>query len=363
MPLTGLSLNRDILEAAVVGGSLYGGGGGGASSIGLEMGNLALSLGDPRLISIDDIPGDSILVTASAVGAPAAAGRHAKAYHYLKAVDLLVKYSGVSVCGFISNECGGLASVNGWVQAAAFGLPVVDAACNGRAHPTGAMGSMGLHLKPGYVSLQVGVGGGEERGTYIEVFARGGIERASNMIRHAAVQAGGLVAVARNPVEASYVEKHGAPGAIGRCVEVGRAMLDAAGKSPGAAVEAAANAAGGGVVCVGEVLRKDIETTGGFDVGVVEIEGGYGLVFWNEYMTLEKSGERLATFPDLMATLDADTGFPLSSAEVQAGQRVAVVVVPKDSLILGAGVKDKGLYSAIERITGKDVIKYAFNEG
>ncbi|MGE5484836.1 MAG: DUF917 domain-containing protein [Ignavibacteriales bacterium] len=358
-----MSLNKDLMEAAVAGGSFYGGGGGGAPSTGREMGNLALSLGDPQMVSIEDVPGTAILVTTSAVGAPAATGSHAKAYHYIKAVELLARYSGAAIYGFITNECGGLASVNGWVQAAALGLPVVDAACNGRAHPTGTMGSMGLHQAPGYVSLQVGVGGSVERGTYLEIFARGGIERASNMMRQAAVQAGGLVAVARNPVEAAYVRTHGAAGAIGRCIEVGRAMLKAAGKSPTAAIEATVEAAGGSIVCAGKVLRKDIETTGGFDIGRVEIEGGFELVFWNEYMTLEGSGERLATFPDLMVTMDASTGLPLSSAEVEVGRKVTVVVVPKRALILGAGVRDRSLYHAIEQVTGKHVVKYAFDEG
>lgn len=360
--MTGELLDRDLLEAAVAGGSFYGGGGGGSPETGLQMGRLALSLGDPRLASLDDLSEDAVLVTTSAVGAPAAAGRHAKAYHYLRAVELLIKFSGLSIEGFITNECGGLASVNGWVQAAAFGLPVVDAACNGRAHPTGAMGSMGLHRVPGYVSLQVAVGGSAEQATQLEVFARGGVEKASNTIRQAAVQAGGLVAVARNPVKARYVRENGAPGAIRRCIEVGKSMLEAAGKSPMAAIEAAAEAAGGTIACTGEVVRKDLETTGGFDVGRVVVEGGYELVFWNEYMTLERQSERLATFPDLMTTMDARTGFPLSSAEVQVGGRIAVVVVPRASLILGAGVKDKSLYGVVEQVTGKKIIEYVFGE-
>ncbi|NPV69541.1 MAG: DUF917 family protein [Firmicutes bacterium] len=357
-----LALNQDLLEAAVLGGGFYGGGGGGAPSTGTEMGGLALSLGDPYLVDAGDVPADAVLLTVSAVGAPAAKGRHAKAYHYLKAVELLLKYTGQPVHGFITNECGALATVNGWVQAAAFGLPVVDVPCNGRAHPTGTMGSMGLHLAPGYMSLQVGVGGSVEQGTYVEVFVKGQIEKASAMVRQAAVQAGGLVAVARNPVSAAYAREHGAPGAVLQCVRVGRAILEAGRLSPLAGIEAAADAAGGEVACRGTVLAKDIETAGGFDVGRVVLEDGTDLVFWNEYMTLERSGERLATFPDLITTMDVHAGLPVSTAELQPGQQVAVVVVRKSALRLGAGVKDKGLYSTVEQVTGKEVIKYAFDE-
>lgn len=353
------TLDHGLLEAAVVGGSFYGGGGGGSPLTGREMGNLALSLGDPQIIGIGEVPPDAVLVTVSAVGAPAACGRHAKAFHYIRAVELLAKHTRTTPYGFISNECGGLATVNGWIQAAAFGLPVVDAPCNGRAHPTGAMGSMGLHSAPGYISVQAAVGGSQTGGTYLEVLVTGGIEQVSNLVRKAAVQAGGLVAVARNPVDAAYVREHGAPGAVQRCFDVGKAILDAAG-DPAGMIEAAVACAGGRILCSGEVLRKDLRTSGGFDVGGLIVEGGYGLTFWNEYMTVEKSGDRLATFPDLIVTMDEATGLPVSTAEVRSGQRVAVAVVPRDALILGAGVRDRGLYHTIEEAIGKSVVDYVF---
>lgn len=353
-------LDREALEAAVLGGSFYGGGGGGSPREGMVMGELALALGDPCLLDIDELPADALLLTVSSVGAPAAQGCHAKGYHYLKAVDLFVRYTGEEPSGFITNECGGFATVNGWIQAAAFGIPVVDTPCNGRAHPTGAMGSMGLHAVPGYTSEQVAVGGNRETGTYVEVFARGTIEKAASMVRQAAVQAGGLVAVARNPVEVGYARKHGAPGAVKQCIKVGRAMLSCRGKPGMKVIEAAAQASGGRIVCRGRVIAKELTTAGGFDVGRVVIEGGYELVFWNEYMTLEREGQRIATFADLIATLDVFTGNPVSSAEVRESSEVAVVVVPKESLMLGAGVKDKSLYYGIEEATGKEIIRYAF---
>jgi DUF917 family protein len=108
-------------------------------------------------------------------------------------------------------------------------------------------------------------------------------------------------------------------------------------------------------------------SAGGFDTGVLQVETGdesFELTFWNEYITLEKVGlgqpGRLATFPDLIATLDLDSGDPVSSADVKEGQGIAVVVVPASELLLGAGVKDPGLYKAVEETVGKDVIRYVF---
>lgn len=351
-----IKIDHDLLEAAVLGGSFYGGGGGGAPATGREMGELALSLGDPYLIELSDLPPDAMLLTVSAVGAPAATGRHAKAYHYLRAVEIFLKYSGVKIDGFITNECGGLATANGWIQSAAFGLPVVDAPCNGRAHPIAVMGSMGLHALPDYVSMQSAAGGSLELGTYVETFVTGSIDKVSNVIRQSAVQACGLVGVARNPVKAAFARENAAVGAIRKCVALGRAMLEASG-APMKMVEKAAEVAGGTVVCACAVAQETLETKGGFDVGEVLMEDGHELTFWNEYMTVEKTGlGRLVTFPDLIATLDLSTGLPVSSAEIREGQEIAVVAVPEANLLLGAGCKDKSLYTTIEQVTGKKIL-------
>ena len=129
------------------------------------------------MISLDEVPDDAILLTVSAVGSPAGKGHHAGPEEYARAVDLFCRQTGIKVAGLITNECGGLATVNGWIQSAATGLPIVDAPCNGRAHPTGTMGSMGLHLDPHYESLQTV--GSREDGTHLR-FSSGAIWTPNN---------------------------------------------------------------------------------------------------------------------------------------------------------------------------------------
>jgi DUF917 family protein len=367
-----MDLSAEMLQYLVVGGSFYGGGGGGSMETGREVGRQALKIGRPNLIDLDDLPDDSLLLTVSAV-APAGTGAHATPDDYVRAVELFQRYAHKTVSGLITNECGGLATVNGWVQSAATGLPVVDAPCNGRAHPTGAMGSMGLNQIEGYVSQQVAVGGSRANGSYLEIYIEGSVDGASGMVRKTAGQTGGLVAVARNPVSVSYAKGHAAPGAIRRCLEVGRAIVDgranvADGRtnvsmSGRAAIEAAAQSSRGKIACVGRVAHKSIESIGGFDQGKLIIEGTGApieLFFCNEYLTMELRGARLASFPDLITTLDLSTGLPVTSAELCQGQEVAVVVVPRDSLVLGAGMRDKRLLEDVERLTGVELVKYAF---
>jgi DUF917 family protein len=106
------------------------------------------------------------------------------------------------------------------------------------------------------------------------------------------------------------------------------------------------------------VQRITIQTKGGFDLGQIDLQGGYELTFWNEYMTLEREGQHLATFPDLIATLATDKVRPLPSAEVQEGQKVLVIRVPKERLRLGAGMRQAALFHIAEEAVGKELIRY-----
>lgn len=351
--MTEMIITEAIGRDAILGGAILGGGGGGSMAGGMEKIKEANRLGEIRLIDIDDVDSEAILLTCSAVGAPAAKKARALPADFVRVVEILTSNGCGTIAGFIPNECGGGSITNGWLPAAMMKLPVVDALCNGRAHPTGLMGAMGLHKQPDYISRQAAAGGNREEGLYLEIHASGNIKNVSYMVRTAADQAGGLVAVARNPVTASYVKKYGACGALKQAIGLGRAVREASGEE---AAETAATYLGGEIVSFGEVTRADIVTQGGFDTGIVTIDD-LEASFWNEYMTLEKNGVRLATFPDLITTLDVN-GTPISTAEIRVGQKVYVLRVPAANLILGEGMRSRELMESIEPIVGKDIIKY-----
>lgn len=355
-----MRLETGHIEPLVLGGALLGGGGGGDPDEGRRFARLSLEMGEPHLVAVETLPPSAVVATVALVGAPSAPDQHVTQEDLIRTVRLLQERFSLRVDAINGNENGGFASVNGWVQSAALGLPMVDAPCNGRAHPTAIMGAMGLHRVAGYVSLQAAVGGAPGS-RYLEVTVAGPVEAASALVRQASVQSGGLVAVARNPVEARYVAAHGAPGAISMALRVGGVLLEAIPMGAQAAWQAAAQAVGGCLVEVGSVVRLSIETRGGFDQGVVEIEGDgrCELTFWNEYMTLEREGRRLATFPDLIATMD-DRGLPLATSAVREGQTLAVVAAPKERLVLGAGMRDPELFRIAEQVTGKSLIPYIF---
>lgn len=351
-------IDQEWVTNAATGGAVLGGGGGGALDEGVDFGRLAVDYGEPRVRPLDALDDNASVLTVSAVGAPGAADRCVSPQDYVRAVELVVDQLAdrdARVAALMTNEMGGFATVNGLVQSSVTGLPMVDAACNGRAHPTGAMGSMGL--SPERESVQAAVGGDRSTDRHTELVVRASLETAADTVRRAAEDAGGLVAVARNPVSAAYAHENAATGVYERAVSIGRIISNA--ESGGAAARDIADFLGGTVPITGEVETVSLETTGGFDVGSVSIADAE-LTFWNEYMTVEREGSRLATFPDLITTLDTDTGRPIPTADLQTGQSVAVVTAPADSLSLGAGMTRPELFEPVESAVGKSVIEHAF---
>ena len=354
-----IRLDTRLAEAAVLGGAVLGGGGGGDIEDGLERATLAVRLGSPVLMSLDDLDDNDLVVTASAVGAPAAAEKFVRPVDHIRALELLLDTQPVELGGIIANENGASSGINGWLQAASMGIPMIDAPANGRAHPTGLMGAMGIHRLEGYVSVQSAAGGNSETGRYLELVAQGKLEVTANLVRHASIQAGGIVAVSRDPIDAAYLRKHAAPGGTAQAIKVGEAIMAARDQGPDAVIRATVSVLGGEIVCKGQVSSLSLETTGGYDIGSIRIAGDRPceLTFWNEFMTLELDGRREASFPDLITLLSLESGLPISSAEVQQGNGVAVLVVLRDQLILGDGVRLPEAISEAERAIGKALLE------
>ena len=108
----------------------------------------------------------------------------------------------------------------------------------------------------------------------------------------------------------------------------------------------------------GKVECVDLKISGGFDVGLVTVdteEGPLLVDFMNEYMTAERDGYRLGTFPDLVTFIDLEDRVPVCSAQIHAGQNVAVVCVPKEKLCLGRGMFLPELFEPCEKALDKKI--------
>lgn len=324
------TLTQADVTPAVIGGTILGGGGGGHVSMGLDLARSALEAGEVRLIEIDELAPDAIVAICAGVGAPGAPDAELTQADFVASLDLLnaeLKRRGRDpIAAVATNENGAMGTVNAWLQGALTGLPVVDCPCNGRAHPTAVMGSLGLHRDASYESI-AGFAGGPAA-MHVAGVVVGSLDTTSKSVRSLSVVAGGLVAVARNPVPAIFLRERGAPGAIAQAIAVGEAHASGG-------VEAVATMLGGEVVSSGRVTGFHIEQVGGFDVGRFSV-GDVSVTLVNEYMDAVRDEAPIATFPDLVMTFDAATGAPVVSAHLSEGMDVRVLVVPQSALRLSA---------------------------
>lgn len=352
---------KETMEALLYGSLILGAGGGGSLSGGRETIEAAYKAGTPTMISVEDLDPsvEGHIVTTSAVGAPAAKEQFAKPADFNRIMERMALEVEEPLLAYITNELGAGSTFNAFIQSATTGIPMLDAACNGRAHPLGTMGSMGLSEKPDYETIQTAVGGNPALGKYIELTVKGSVSHTSALVRAAAVEAGGLVVVARNPVSLDYVKEHAALGVLTQATEVGRAFLS--GETPEKKLANAAEALGGEVLFEGMVSNFDLRTEGGLDVGSFEVTdkgSTYTMYIWNEYMACDKDGTRIWTFPDLLMTFDTHTGEPITSAALKSGQHIRVLAVPRAKIRLGAGMYEQSGYERIEDVLNIDMVSY-----
>ncbi len=359
----GRILTEKDVEAAVRGGSVYAAGGGGWADHGRMLGYAAVSIGRPELITIDELNDNDWVATAAAIGAPASTTNwEMQGIDYVKAVQLLQEALGEKVSALMIGQNGKSSTLNGWLPSAILGTKVLDAVGDVRAHPTGDMGSIGMANSPEQM-IQVAVGGNRAENRYMELVIRGATAKVSPVLRTASDMSGGFIASCRNPLRASYVRNNAALGGISLALTLGEAIIAADAKGGHAVIDAIVKTTGGTILTEAEVRAKSVVYTNeAFDVGTLTLGAGDKAItmhVMNEYMAVEDAGgNRLATFPDIIATLSPE-GEPMSVGQLKVGMRVFLLHVPKTLIPLASSVKDPSVYPICEKALGISIADYA----
>jgi DUF917 family protein len=267
------------------------------------------------------------------------------------------------IVAVLTAQNGASTTLNGWIQSSMLGVKVLDAAGDVRAHPTGKLGGMGLTERPGYRTVQAVAGGNRKLHGELRLVAEGSIVTTSNVLRDVSVRVGGFIAAARNPVEAAWVKEHAAIGAITYALDLGRAMRSADNAGAQAVIDAICAQTGGSILASGPAqITTPMRTEGGFDHGAFTV-GGLLLRYLNEYMTVDKGGKRLATYPDVITTLSVRTGRPATISEIKKGDEIAVFHIHRDKLPLSSSTRDRVALAEVEQIMGVDLISAVEVEG
>ncbi|GII92546.1 DUF917 domain-containing protein [Sinosporangium siamense] len=327
---------RLIDEAALaditLGSTVLGSGGGGDPYIGMLLAREAIRRHGPvPLVDLDEVPGDANIVFIAGLGAPGVlVEKLPRENEYAGVLRELERFTGQTYSYICPAEAGGFNGVTPFTTSAVTGVPVVDADGMGRAFPELQLVTPTLYGGRATPLTMV-----DEHGNVMS------LESPTNAwseayVRAAVVASGAHGAIAVYPMTGAEAKERLIRGPITLAEEIGRAIREAraAHTSP---VEAVLAKQGGVLLLTGKVEEVERKNEGGWTVGKARLSGldddrGRRMTvdFQNEYLIAERDGRVVATSPDLIMTLEIDSGEPIPAEEIRYGYRVAVVGLPCD---------------------------------
>jgi DUF917 family protein len=308
-------LDPDALRALARGCAVLGAGGGGDTYLTLLQAlQAAEDFGPARLVDVDELPDDALIMPCGGIGAPTVSiEKIENGDEGERLRDQLQHLTGCPVAALMAGEIGGGNGVLPVTWAARMGLPVVDADGMGRAFPSPAVMT-------------------DERGNLIVFQAISGhwMER---LERAAAVEFGGAAQSTEFSLTAAQARTATVRNSVSLAIRIGESVTRAEGNP----VDALIAAIGAFRLVSGKVSDVERHTTSGFVRGSVVIEGlGQDagrlirLELQNENLVALERGRVLASVPDLISVLDSETADAIATERIKYGQRVVVIAFACD---------------------------------
>jgi len=325
-------LDASTLPALARGCAILGAGGGGDTRVGLLAALQAVEDHGPvRLVDLEELPDDGLLMPCGGVGAPTVSIEKieggGEGGRLREAVEALW---GRPVVALMAGEIGGSNGLVPTLWAARLGLPVVDADGMGRAFPEIPQVTMevaGLSPNPAVMT--------DERGNVIVFRATDG-DWMERMERAAAVEFGGMgwsseYQLTVEQAKAGAVVNH----AVSLAIRLGTIVIEAE-HDP---VQTLVREIGAATLIVGKVVDVERRTTGGFVRGSATIEGldddagrSLRLEIQNENLVALDGGRALAMVPDIITVLDSESAEAISTERLRYGQRVTAIAFACDPI-------------------------------
>lgn len=323
-------VTADDIDALALGAAVLGTGGGGDPYIGKLMAVQAMRLhGAVQMIDLDELADDDLVVPVAMMGAPTVMmEKLPRGDEITGALHGLQQYLGRPVHAVTPIEAGGLNSTTPFLVASTLGLPLVDADGMRRAFPELQMVTPTLF---GLSATPLAIGDDKGNSAIIETVDNGWTER---LARTLTIHMGGMGMVALYPMTGAEARRALLSGSVSLAIEIGRTIYQAR-HDKRDAVRAVVEVTGGRRLFTGKVTDVDRRTERGFARGEARISGldaddGTSLLirFQNENLIALRDGAVVATVPDLITVLDAETADPVTTEALRYGLRVAVIAMP-----------------------------------
>lgn len=346
-------IDAQMIEDISIGAALLGTGGGGDPYIGKLMALQAIAENGPvKLLDVEEIPDEAWTIPSAMMGAPTVmVEKIPSGKEVFLAFEMLQSYLGEDIFATLPIEAGGVNSMIPIAVAATRGLPLIDADGMGRAFPELQM--VTYHLYGNSATPMVAA---DEKGNtlLINTINNNWTER---LARTATVEMGGSIMIAIYPMKGKAIKEAGIRGIVSFSAEIGKAIREARLKQEDPA-KALMAVTGGFPLFKGKVTDVQRRTDGGFVRGETHLAGiedhsgqEMKISFQNENLIANRNGHIIATVPDLICMVDAETATPITTEGVRYGQRVLALGIPCDSKWRSA----KGLETAGPRYFGYDL--------
>ncbi len=320
------------MEDIATGGAVMGTGGGGDPYIGKLMAQQAIrKYGPVKLIDVDELPDDALVVPACMMGAPTVmAEKLPQGDELTRAFDTLEKVMGRKIDAVLCAEAGGVNSTTPFVIAAATGLPLVDGDGMGRAFPELQMVTFTMH---GVSATPMVLCDDKGNSLVLDTVSNAWTER---LARAATIEMGGSALLTFYPMSGAVAKQAVVRGTLSLCSKIGE-TLRAARANHADPVAVLSNLLNAQILFHGRVADIERRTEGGFARGKAVLTGverfksqSLRLDFQNEFLIAERDGTVLATTPDLITVVEADSGAPVTTDSLRYGQRLVTLAFACD---------------------------------
>ena len=321
------------IEDMALGATVLGAGGGGDPYVGKLMAIEAIrKYGEVELITPDEVPDDAMVCVSQMMGAPTImVEKICSGEEPMITYDALVKELGQEAYGIYAVEAGGVNSTIPFILGATRHIPVIDCDLMGRAFPELQMTTLGISGVKGMPAVLA-----DEKGNTTTVR---GIDDVwlERIARQATSVMGGYTILASYPCSGKQLKEFGIWGTPTLCENIGRALREAHERHADP-IDAVLGATHGFRLFYGKVVDVERNTDGMFVRGQAIIEGldsdkgsTVEIKFQNENIIALRDGEAIATAPDLIISLDKESGTPVTTEGLKYGARVVVCCLPCDS--------------------------------
>ncbi|UTG85750.1 DUF917 domain-containing protein [Bacillus paranthracis] len=323
-------IDEQAIEKIALGAAILGTGGGGDPYIGKLMAKEAIrKYGPVKLISLDELEDDQLVVTVSGMGAPTVAIEKIPSEHEMTApLETLERVLGRKVDVVMPIEVGGINSLFPIIAAAKKDLPILDADTMGRAFPEAQMVTFYLDgFDPSPVTMA------DEKGNTVVLYPQDGVWT-ERLARPLTIEMGGTSSVCEYSLFGKDVKTSAIPNTLSLAERIGEYLLDNQVKEQ-VRINKMLEELKGYRLFEGKITDIERRLSGGFTRGSARLEGNRNdqgktltIYFQNEHLVAKEGEHLLCSTPDLIAVLDAETGFPITTERMKYGARVVVVAFP-----------------------------------